>query len=283
MSTTQATPQPLGSPPVLTQLQRRERTARALADSKGADSARRLELLDYVVRINMGVAAGVAKRFTHRGIEEDDLVQVAYAALIGAANGFDPGRDQDFLSYAVPTIRGELKKHFRDRGWAVRPPRRIQEIQARITRAEGDLAQDLGRQPRPSELAAHLGVQMDDVTEALAAGGCFAPSSLDRSVVGPGGGGSATVGDLLGEEDRTQDAAEARVALGPVVRRLSERDRVILYMRYFEDRSQQEIGDAIGVTQMQVSRLLARIMRDLRAALGHEVVEDRPTPYPLPA
>ena len=268
---------------VLTRLQRRERTARALAASVMVPSARRLELLDYVVRINMGVAASLAKRFAHRGIEEEDLVQVAYAALIGAANGFDPGRDQDFLSYAVPTIRGELKKHFRDRGWVVRPPRRIQEIQSRLTRAEGDLAQELGRQPRPSELAAHLSVEMDEVTEALAAGGCFAPSSLDRSVVGPGGVDFATVGDLLSEEDRSQDATEARVALGAVVRRLSERDRWILYMRFFEERSQQEIGDAIGVTQMQVSRLLARIMRDLRADLEHQDVEARSAPYRQPA
>lgn len=268
---------------VLTRVQRRERTARALTASVTVPSARRLELLDYVVRINMGVAASLAKRFAHRGIEEEDLVQVAYAALIGAANGFDPGRDQDFLSYAVPTIRGELKKHFRDRGWVVRPPRRIQEIQSRITRAEGDLAQELGRQPRPSELAAHLGVEMDEVTEALAAGGCFAPSSLDRSVVGPGGVDFVTVGDLLSEEDRSQDATEARVALGAVVRRLSERDRWILYMRFFEERSQKEIGDAIGVTQMQVSRLLARIMRDLRADLTLGVADVRPAPYPQPA
>ena len=268
---------------VLTRLQRRERTARALAASGKAQGAHRQELLDYVVRINMGVAESVAKRFVHRGIEEEDLVQVAYTALIGAAHGFDPSRDQDFLSYAVPTIRGELKKHFRDRGWAVRPPRRIQEIQSRITRAEGHLAQNLGRQPRPSELAAHLGVEMDDVTEALAAGGCFAPSSLDRSVVGPGGAGFATVGDLLGEEDRSQDAAEARVALAPVVRRLSERDRRILYMRFFEERTQQEIGEAIGVTQMQVSRLLARIMRDLRADLEHEDGGVHSATYPQPA
>jgi len=268
---------------VLTRVQRGQRTARALAASGKAHGADRLELLDYVVRINMGVAASVAKRFANRGIEEEDLVQVAYTALIGAAHGFDPGRDQDFLSYAVPTIRGELKKHFRDRGWAVRPPRRIQEIQARITRAEGDLAQNLGRQPRPSELAAHLGVEMDEVTEALAAGGCFAPSSLDRPVVGSGGVGFATVGDLLGGEDRSQEAAEARVALAPVVRRLSERDRRILYMRYFEERTQQEIGDAVGVTQMQVSRLLARIMRDLRADLEHEDGGFRSLPYPQPA
>ena len=253
---------------VLTRLERRERTARALAESgKTRSASRRLELLEYVVRINMGVASSVAGRYVHRGIEEEDLVQVAYAALIRAAHGFDPSREQDFLAYAVPTIRGELKKHFRDRGWVVRPPRRIQEIQARITRAEGDLAQDLGRRPRPGELAAHLRVGLDEVREAMAVDGCFAPSSLDRPVVGPGGVGLATVGDLLGAEDGSQSAAEARMALAPVVRRLNERDQRILYMRFFEERTQQEIGDALGVTQMQVSRLLARILRNLRAEL----------------
>ena len=279
MSTTHTvlTPgQPHAPELVLTRLERRERTARALAESgKNCSASRRLELLDYVVRINMGVARSVARRYLHRGIEEEDLVQVAYFALVRAAHGFDPGRDQDFLAYAVPTIRGELKKHFRDRGWVVRPPRRIQEIQARITRAEGDLAQDLGRRPRPGELAAHLRVGAAEVREAMAVDGCFAPSSLDIPVAGPGGVASATVGDMLGTEDRSQAAAEARVALAPALRRLNERDRRILYMRFVEERSQQEIGDAIGVTQMQVSRLLARILRDLRADLGHEVAAVR--------
>ena len=276
MSTTHTPVQPAFPQLVLTRQERRERTARALAESgKTRNANRRLELLDYVVRINMGVAGSVARRYVHRGIEEEDLVQVAYVALIRAAHGFDPGRDQDFLAYAVPTIRGELKKHFRDRGWVVRPPRRIQEIQARITSAEADLAQDLGRRPRPSELAAHLEVGLDEVSEAMAIDGCFAPSSLDLPVAGPGGVGFATVGDLLGTEDRSQAAAEARLALAPALRRLHERDRRILSMRFVEERSQQEIGDAIGVTQMQVSRLLARIMRDLRMDLGHEVAGAR--------
>jgi RNA polymerase sigma-B factor len=268
------TPADLEDDSHLTRRQRRERTARALAASGSTRSKRRREeLLDYVVRINMGVARSVASRYVNRGIEEDDLVQVAYAALTRAARDFDPSRHEDFLSYAVPTIRGELKKHFRDHGWTVRPPRRVQETQARITQAEGELVQQLGRSPRPSEIAAHLDMDVDDVVEAMSADGCFAPSSLDRPLAGPDGGGLATVGDLLGEEDVLQPAAEARVTLAPVVRRLKERDRRILYMRFFEERTQQEIADDIGVTQMQVSRLLTRIMRDLRADLTDQ---DRP-------
>ncbi len=248
--------------------QRRDRTARALtAAAETSSERRRQELLDYVVRINMGVARTVAGRYFHRGVDEDDLVQVAYMALTRAARDFDPSRHQDFLSYAVPTIRGELKKHFRDQGWMVRPPRRVQEAQARITRAEGALSQELGRPVRPSELAEHLDMTVEDVIEALAADGCFAPSSLDRPVAANGDAGAVALGDFLGEADPATPAAEARVVLGPVVRRLKPRDRRIVYLRFFEQRSQQEIADEIGVTQMQVSRLLARILRDLRREL----------------
>jgi RNA polymerase sigma-B factor len=245
--------------------QRRDRTARALnAVAETTNERRRQELLDYVVRINMGVARTVAGRYFHRGVDEDDLVQVAYMALTRAARDFDASRHQDFLSYAVPTIRGELKKHFRDQGWMVRPPRRVQEAQARITRAEGALSQELGRPVRPSELAQRLDMDVDDVIEALAADGCFAPSSLDRPVAANGDAGGVALVDFLGESDQATPAAEARVVLGPVVRQLKPRDRRIVYLRFFEQRSQQEIADEIGVTQMQVSRLLARILRDLR-------------------
>lgn len=257
--------------------QRRDRTARALAAvAETTSERRREELLDYVVRINMAVARTVAGRYFHRGVDEDDLVQVAYMALTRAARDFDAHRHQDFLSYAVPTIRGELKKHFRDHGWMVRPPRRVQEAQARITRAEGALSQELGRPARPSEIAAHLDMDLDEVIEALAADGCFSPSSLDRPLSTNDDGGGASLVDFLGEADQATPAAEARVVLGPVVRQLKPRDRRIVYLRFFEQRSQQEIADEIGVTQMQVSRLLARILRDLRRDLTS--AESQPVP-----
>ena len=253
----------------LSRRQRQDRTARALAAIAEADSeSRRQELLDYVVRINMGVARNVAGRYFSRGIDEDDLVQVAYMALTRAVRDFDPSRHKDFLSYAVPTIRGELKKHFRDHGWMVRPPRRVQETQARITSAEAALVQKLGRPPRPSEIAKHLDIDVDDVIEALAADGCFSPSSLDRQVTTRGDSGGVALLDFIGEADSATPAAEARVVLGPVLRRLKDRDRRIVYLRFFEQKSQQEIGEEIGVTQMQVSRLLARILRDLRGQLS---------------
>jgi RNA polymerase sigma-B factor len=252
----------------LSRRQRQDRTARALAQIADVDSqSRRQELLDYVVQINMGVARTVAGRYFNRGIDEDDLVQVAYMALTRAARGFDASRHKDFLTYAVPTIRGELKKHFRDHGWMVRPPRRVQESQARITSAEGALLQKLGRPPRPSEIAKHLEMDVDDVIEALAAEGCFSPSSLDRTLT-TGGEAGGTLLDFIGETDSAAPAAEARVVLGPALRCLKGRDRRIVYLRFFEQKSQQEIGDEIGVTQMQVSRLLARILRDMRGHLS---------------
>jgi len=256
-----------GTACALSRRQARERTAHALVTrAESRSEKRRQELLEYVVSINMDVARAVALRYANRGLETDDLLQVAYTALTRAARDFDPSRHDEFLSYAVPTIRGEVKKHFRDRGWMVRPPRRIQEAQGRIAQAEGALWQELGRSPKPTEIAAHLGLPLDEVIEAMAADGCFTPASLDRPVDSLNG--VTTLGDLLGERDPDRLAAEARAVLAPVVTRLAERDRRILYLRFFEERTQEQIGEEIGVTQMQVSRLLTRILRDLRAELG---------------
>jgi RNA polymerase sigma-B factor len=255
------------SPEAVPRGQRQRRTAEALAAAKTADPEARDELIEEVVRLNMGVARSVAGRYFNRGVDEEDLIQVSFLALTRAAKNFDADRHRDFLAYAVPTIRGELKKHFRDHGWTVRPPRRVQETQGLITSAEADLVQKLGRSPRPSELAAHLGLDLADVEEALSADGCFTPTSLDRPLDSPG----QVLGDLLADDHADLPAAEARATLAPVVRRLKERDRRILYLRFFEDRTQQEIATEIGVTQMQVSRLITRIMRDLRTELEDPV------------
>jgi RNA polymerase sigma-B factor len=259
------------SDPKPTRQQRREWTTRAFAAAAKARSTKKREQLeDYVIQLNMDVARSVASRYFERGIEQEDLLQVAYTALTRAARDFDPNRHDDFLSYAVPTIRGEIKKHFRDRGWTVRPPRRIQELQGRIQRAQGDLAQRLGQSPRPSEIAEELDADLRDVVEAMSADGCFTPSSLDQPVTNGEGGRAAAVGELLGENDAAQPAVEARATLAAVVPQLKPRDRQILYMRFFEECTQQEIADEIGVTQMQVSRLLGRIMRDLHTQLADE-------------
>jgi RNA polymerase sigma-B factor len=146
----------------------------------------------------------------------------------------------------------------------VRPPRRVQDLQSRIARAQDELELELGRSPRPSEVAGHLGAELDDVIEALAADGCFTPTSLD----GPVGDGASSLGDLLGTEDRAIESAEARAVLAPVLRRLSARDQRIVRLRFVEERTQQEIADAIGLTQAQVSRVLTRILDELRSELA---------------
>lgn len=218
-----------------------------------------------LVLAHLGVAQGIARRYRNRGIPADDLEQVARLGLVKAARSYDPSRQNDFMAYAVPTIRGEVRKHFRDHGWMVRPPRRVQELQSRILAAAADLTQQLGRSPRPSEIAAELDQPIGDIEEALGADGCFTPSSLDRPV-----GASVdapSLGDVLPALEEEHDAVDARVILGPAVRRLGERDRKILHLRYFNGWTQEEIAQEIGVTQMHVSRLLTKILAQLRAEL----------------
>lgn len=249
----------------LSRQQRSARTAELLdlaRDSAGED--RRL-LLEEVVLINRGVAEAVASRYRSRGIAQDDLVQVAYEGLTKAVMRFDPALRNDLLTYAVPTIRGELQRYFRDHGWTVRPPRRVQELQWRVNHTLEDLGQELGREPTDDEVMARLDIGPEEYREAIEAFGCFQPTSLDLPV---GQESPTTLGALIPDDDHDRDAADARVALAPVVRRLSERDRRILYLRFFEDRTQEEIGEDLGVTQMQVSRLLSRILKNLRDEVG---------------
>jgi RNA polymerase sigma-B factor len=230
------------------------------------DEQERHELIEELVLVNLGVAHAIAMRYRNRGISSDDLEQVARLGLVKAAQGFDPARQNDFLAYAVPTIRGEVRKHFRDHGWTVRPPRRIQELQSRIMAAATELTHSLGRSPRPSELAKHLDSSVEEIEEALSADGCFSPSSLDRPVSDEDG--SAALGDLLPSDDADQEAAEARLMLAPAIRRLGERDRLILHLRFFKGLTQEEIAQEIGVTQMHVSRLLSRILSELRSEIS---------------
>jgi len=249
-------------------LSRDERTVVLLRRAKELDEANEeaaRQCREAAVALNMPMARGLALRYRNQGLALDDLHQVAYLGLVESTVRFDPDRGHGFTDFAVPTIRGELRKHFRDAGWTVRPPRRLQELQAAIRRSEQDLNQKLGRAPRPTEIAENLGEDLDDVIEALAIDGCFRPTSLDAPT------GSAHDAPPLADSLRDEDAftaAEARLTLGPAIRGLKERDRRILELRYFEGLTQQEIGDAIGVTQMQVSRLITRILRDARNAVG---------------
>ncbi len=260
--TTTAGPRQLHEP-VSAARERRQLETTALWEriASSQSEEERALLREEVVLVNMSVAQAIAGRYGSRGILLDDLQQVAYLGLVKAANGFDPGLEKDFLSYAVPTIRGEIKRHFRDLGWTVRPPRRVQELQSRIHSASDDSAQSLGRAPRPPEIAAELGVDVSDVLEALTCNG-FNPTSLDAPVGEPES--SASLGDLLTLGGNDYDEVENAMVLKDALRTLPERDLLILRRRFYDDHTQQQIGDELGLSQMQVSRLQARILGRLR-------------------
>ncbi|MDH2415529.1 sigma-70 family RNA polymerase sigma factor [Nocardioides sp. CER19] len=241
----------------------------ALAD-RTDDELVRQRLLDEVILLNRGVADAVASRYRRRGVPIEDLQQAAYEGLVKAVNRWDSSHGKPLLTYAVPTIRGELQRHFRDHGWTVRPPRRVQELQWQVSGCIAELTQALGREPSDTEVQEQLGITDTEYADAMTAFGCFQPTSLDQPV---GPEAAATLGDLIPdqatEEAGTDQlaAADARATLGPAVRSLPSRDRRILYLRFFEEQTQEQIGEELGVTQMQVSRLLARILRDLRGAI----------------
>ena len=249
----------------LTRSERAEQTTRLLdAAQDSADPEEVDEALCRVVVINRGVAEAVAARFRNRGVPQDDLRQVAYEGLTKAVHRFDPSLRNDLLTYAVPTIRGELQRYFRDQGWTVRPPRRIQELQWRVNQVVERLTQDHGREPTEEEIADELGTTVAEYRDAASAFGCFQPTSLDQPV---GREGETSIGELLAGDDLDGPATEARMMLAPVVRRLPERHRRILYLRFFEDLTHEVICNDLCVTQMQVSRLLTRILGDLRHEL----------------
>jgi len=250
----------------------RSARTRELFEQRAAcdDAEGRHRLLEEIVTLNIPIADSLAQRYSARGLAIDDLVQEARLALVRVVESFRPEYGHDFLSYAVPSILGALRKQFRDSGWTVRPPRRIQEAQQAINQSRSDLLQKLGREPRVSELAAELDLDEETVIEALSADGCYSPASLDRRIGGEseGDGAGRTLGSVLGEDDASFASAEARVVLRPLLSRLGDRDQKVLRLRFVDGLTQREVGEEIGVTQMQVSRILSRIFDTLRDEVG---------------
>jgi RNA polymerase sigma-B factor len=244
---------------------RQQETARLFAEAAEAPESRRSELIGQIILLNTGVARSLARRYARRGVPLDDLEQVAYTALVRAAHKFDATVADDFLTYAVPTIRGELKRWFRDHGWMVRPPRSLQELQAAAAQVRDEAAATGGAEPRSEEIAEVLGVTQRQVDEALAIRGCFTPTSLDAPTEAVEDG--ATLGDLLPTFDDDLAAIEVRLMLEQALANLTPRERLIVRLRFNEEMSQKEIGEVIGVTQMQVSRLLSKVLRRLRDLL----------------
>lgn len=232
---------------------------RELACRADDDPVRR-ELRDELVRGHLDVARNLARKFEHRGEPLDDLVQVATVGLIKSVDRFDPDHGSGFLAFAVPTIMGELRRHFRDTAWAVRVPRRLKELTGTVATARAELSQRLGRAPRPSELAEHLGIGLDELREVLVAGGGQTGASLDKLL-------EQAPATQFGMEDPRLSEVDNREALGPMLAELPELDRTIVVLRFFRSMSQAAIGERIGVSQMQVSRVLARTLRRLRNQL----------------
>ncbi len=234
------------------------------------DASWRQKYFDQVVLLNGPVAESIAGRYRARGIESDDLVQVAYLGLVKATQGYKPGVGAGFLAYAVPTISGEIKRHFRDFGWVVRPPRRLQELRSQVTATRSELQQAHGRPATSDEVAEHLGVAPRELAEAEMTDGCYTVLSLDS----PSRPGATVLADILVDETDRYEHVENIEALRPALLRLSDRDRRILLLRFVRGWTQERIGQEIGVSQMQVSRLLARILDELRMMMQVE---------PLPA
>jgi RNA polymerase sigma-B factor len=235
-----------------------------------ADPEQQRFLRDELVMLNLPAARALALRYRDRGVAVDDLVQVAALGLVKAVQGYDPDRGSDFMAYAAPTVTGEIKRYFRDTGWAVRPPRRVQELRAAVSSATQRLSGELGRSATVAELATALEVGEEEVLEALVSGNGYTTASLDTP---PGDDSGASWADSVSDGECEQTGVPDRVALERLLARLPARDRHILSLRFFAEKTQSEIGEQIGVTQMQVSRLLSRALARLRTELEHEPEE----------
>jgi RNA polymerase sigma-B factor len=218
-----------------------------------------------IVTAYQGLAYSLAGRFAQRGEELDDLNQVALLGLLKAIDRFDPDKGAELTTFATATILGELKRHLRDRGWSVRLPRRIHDLHLGAQQCIDELTQELGRSPRLPEIAERLGASVEDVIEALDAGGLRHNTSLEAP---QSGGEDQALTNRLGIRDQRLAEVDGRVSLSPLLDRLPERQRQILNLRFVVGCSQTEIASLVGVSQMQVSRLLARSLAQLRAWAG---------------
>jgi RNA polymerase sigma-B factor len=229
------------------------------------DDPARARLRDELVEIHLPLVEYLARRFRNRGEPLDDLVQVATIGLIKSVDRFDLERGVEFSTYATPTIVGEIKRHFRDKGWAIRVPRRLQELKLSLTKATSELSQKNGRAPTVAELASHLALSEEEILEGLESANAYSAVSLDA----PDGGDddSPAVADSLGMVDEALEGVEYRESLKPLLEKLPAREKKILMLRFFGGMTQSQIAGELGISQMHVSRLLARTLAQLREGL----------------
>jgi RNA polymerase sigma-B factor len=231
-------------------------------------SPEREQIRGQLVELHLPLVEYLARRFRNRGEWLDDLTQVATIGLIKSIDRFDLERGVEFSTYATPTIVGEIKRHFRDKGWAVRVPRRLQELKLSLTKAIGELAQREGRAPTVSELAAHLQMSEEDVLEGLESANAYSTVSLDAP--DSGDEDAPAVADSLGIVDEALEGVEYRESLKPLLERLPPREKKILLLRFFGNLTQSQIAAELGISQMHVSRLLARTLTQLRDGLTND-------------
>lgn len=248
----------------------RERELQLLAEMSALDDEDpgRAAIRDELVTMNLPLVEHLARRFRDRGENHEDLVQVGTVGLIKAVDRFDSSRGVQFSTYATPTIVGEIKRHFRDRGWAIRVPRRLQELRISLSRATSELSQQTGRSPTVAELAEHLGITQEEVLEGMQSAQAYATSSLDAGT--SDGDDSISLGATIGSEDQSFEDVENRESLKPLLATLPVRERQILFLRFFDNKTQSEIAEELGISQMHVSRLLARTLAQLRTGLLDE-------------
>jgi RNA polymerase sigma-B factor len=204
----------------------------------------------------------MARKFADRGEPLDDLIQVGTIGLIKAIDRFEISKGFEFSTFATPTIVGEIKRHFRDKTWAVRVPRRLQELGASVTKATTELTQKLDRSPTPKEIAKHLGITVDDVAEALESNAAYSTVSLDVTSET-----STSIGETFGALDEALEGVEYRESLKPLLSQLDDREKRILQMRFFDNLSQSQIATELGISQMHVSRILNKVLTHLREGL----------------
>ncbi len=220
-----------------------------------------------LIEINLSLVRYAASRFRARGDSLEDIVQVGTIGLIKAIDRFEVSREVEFTTFAVPYIVGEIKRFFRDTSWAVHVPRRLQEARAELARATEELHSRLGRTPTTRELSQLMSLSEEEVIEARKASNGYQSASLDAAVTGDADNGESVLADLLGEEDPSLELVEDFHSLAPLIADLDERERRIIHLRFVEELTQAQIADRIGVSQMHVSRLISRIIKQLRAGL----------------